>query len=437
MDTQIRYDAGAARRSMSVLQFLLRDYHPRNFAVRLWSGTTWEAEPGQPTRFTLVINRPGALRAMFLSGSERSFGQAYVYNLFDIEGSLDDAFPMAEYLMKLQAGVPDRIRLAVQLLRLPADDVPGSGRQAARLSGALHSLERDRQAVTYHYDTSNDFFACFLDQRMVYSCAYFSSPEEDLDTAQGHKLEYICRKLRLKQGDRLLDIGCGWGGLILHASKHFGVTALGITLSEPQAHLANERIRKEGLADRCRAEVQDYRQCGGPESFDAIVSIGMVEHVGERKLPEYFGQAWRLLRPGGVFLNHGIAERLDRHGAATDSFTQAYVFPDSDPVPIGLSTYAAEKAGFEVRDVESLREHYALTLRHWVRRLEAHKEEALRVADDATYRIWRMFMTASARGFESGINSVYQSLLAKPAGGKSGLPLTRDDWYRSGSAVIR
>jgi cyclopropane-fatty-acyl-phospholipid synthase len=248
-----------------------------------------------------------------------------------------------------------------------------------------------------------------------------------LETAQKRKLDYICRKLRLQKGDRLLDIGCGWGGLIIYAAKKYKVSALGITLSEPQAKLANERIQKEGLSDRCRAEVRDYRQVDGAGSFDKIVSIGMVEHVGESKLPEYFSQAWRLLRPGGVFLNHGIAHPPP--ATRGQSFSQAYVFPDSEPVPISASTRIAEEVGFEVRDVESLREHYWLTLRHWVRRLEAHHEDAVRVTDEATYRVWRLFMSASAYRFRTGFYNIYQSLLVKPDRGISGLPLTRADWY--------
>jgi cyclopropane-fatty-acyl-phospholipid synthase len=423
-------DAGTARGCMSILQDLLRDYHPRNFAVRLWNGTTWDAEAGEPTLFTMVICRPGALRAMLLSGGERALGHAYVSKCFDIEGDLADAFPMAEYLLRLRLTIRRKIGIGVRLLRLPADDVSGAGRRAARLSGEIHSVERDRQAVTYHYDTSNDFFRLFLDRHMVYSCAYFDSPNEDLDSAQERKLDYICRKLRLKEGQRLLDIGCGWGGLIRFAAKNYGVTALGITLSEPQARLANARIREDKLGDRCRAGVRDYRQVGDTESFDAVVSIGMVEHVGERMLPEYFGHARRLLRPGGVFLNHGIARAVGVDGDRTGSFSQAYVFPDSDPVSLNVSTRVAEEAGFEVRDVESLREHYALTLRHWVRRLESHREEAIRATDEATYRTWRMFMTASALEFDAGRNNVYQSLFVKSDNGRSGLPLTRAAWYR-------
>jgi cyclopropane-fatty-acyl-phospholipid synthase len=420
----------AAMRGMSVLQFLLKDHHPRDFAIRMWDGSTWDEEAGQPRRFTMVIRHPGALRKMFSSTSERTLGQSYIYDDFDIEGVLENAFPMAEHLSRLRLGIADRIRVASLLLRLPSVKTPQLGRQAARLKGTVHSIERDREAVTYHYNTSNDFFALYLDRRMVYSSAYFVAPDEDLDTAQERKLEYICRKLRLQPGERLLDIGCGWGGLIIYAAERYGVTALGITLSELQAELANERIRQKGLADRCKVEVRDYRQVDGAGSFDKLASIGMVEHVGEPMLPEYFRHAWRLLRPGGVFLNHGIAYRHEQLKDLSRSFSDAYVFPDGDPAPIDVCTRIAEGVGFELRDVECFREHYMLTLRHWVRRLESHHDQAVRVSDEATYRTWRLFMSASAHAFETGTYNVYQLLLVKPDRGKCGLPLTRADWYQ-------
>jgi cyclopropane-fatty-acyl-phospholipid synthase len=213
----------------------------------------------------------------------------------------------------------------------------------------------------------------------------------------------------------------------MHAAARYGVTALGVTLSEPQDRLANERIRDAGLSDRCRAEVMDYRTIPGDGSYDKIASIGMVEHVGEERLHDYFAAAWRLLRPRGVFLNHGIAHPPRKIRGA--SFSESYIFPDSQPVPIAVYTQVAEAVGFEVRDVESLREHYMLTLRHWVRRLEARHVEAVQATDESTYRAWRVFMAVSAHLLEAGTYNIYQSLLLKPNGGESGLPLTRADWY--------
>jgi cyclopropane-fatty-acyl-phospholipid synthase len=264
---------------------------------------------------------------------------------------------------------------------------------------------------------------------MVYSCGYFRSPDDSLDLAQEQKLDLICRKLRLKSGERLLDIGCGWGALIIHAARHYGVQALGITLSQAQAQLAAERIRQAGLQDRCRAEVRDYRDVTQEDAFDKIVSVGMFEHVGERMLPEYFARAFRLLRPGGVFLNHGIAESpfKPRRG---DSFVNRYVFPDGELLPLHVTLRAAEQAGWEVRDVESLRQHYALTLDHWVRRLEANADDARRIVGDIHYRIWRLYMTGGAHRFRANWMSVFQTLLSKPDRGLSAVPLTREDWYR-------
>lgn len=419
----------AAQISLSLIQDILGAAHSDNFAVRLWDGTTWESIPGQPAHFTLVLQHPGALRKMFLPPSELNLGEAYIYNDFDIEGDIEAVFPLAQHFTEKGWGSIERLRFGKRLLSLPKDEPPRNVKQAAHLNGVRHSKERDRQAVTYHYDRSNDFYALWLDRRMVYSCAYFATSDDDLDTAQEQKLDYICRKLRLRPGERLLDIGCGWGGLVLHAVQHYGVEAYGITLSQQQASFAQERINEAGLADRCRVEVRDYRELTEPNSYDKVVSVGMFEHVGKARLSTYFRQAWHLLRPGGVFLNHGIACSGSAPEQQMSEFVDRYVFPDGELVPISTTLQSAEKNGFEVRDVESLREHYAHTLRHWVQRLEAQADEARRLTDEVTYRIWRLYMAGSAYSFQSGQNNVYQSLLAKPDSGDSRLPLTRADWY--------
>jgi len=418
-----------SQKCLSLLRDLLGDLRPRDFAVRLWDGSTLEEEPGEPRRFTMVLKHPGALRALFRSPSELSLGEAYLYDDFDIEGDIGSAFALADHLVHEQRGMAERLRFARQLLALPSQDRTRAVRPANRLSGLRHSRSRDRLAVTYHYDMSNAFYSLWLDDRMIYSCAYFASPGEDLDAAQERKLDYICRKLRLRSGERLLDIGCGWGGLVLHAALRYGVEALGITLSRPQAELANERIRRASVAGRCRVEVSDYRDVDGSEIFDKLVSVGMFEHVGESRLAEYFGRAFRLLRPGGVFLNHGIARNPAFPPVPGPSFTDHYVFPDGELVPLSASLRAAEAKGFEVRDVENLREHYVLTLRHWVQRLEARREEACRAVGEMAYRLWRVYMAGAAHKFRMCRNSVYQVLLVKPDRGASGLPLTRADWY--------
>ena len=304
--------------------------------------------------------------------------------------------------------------------------------------GQKHSINRDKQAIQYHYDVSNEFYQLWLDEKMVYSCGYFADANESIDSAQSRKLDYICRKLRLQPGERLLDIGCGWGALILHAAKHYGVEALGVTLSEKQLALANERITAAGLADRCRAELQDYRNVDESQPFDKIVSIGMVEHVGRENLGIYFEKAYRLLKPGGVFLNHGItllSAPLESLYEPKDSFVQQYVFPDGDSQPIAYVLDVAAKANFEVRDVESLREHYALTLKHWLARYEAHSQTILDMMGPQGYRQWRIYLAGARWVFESGYNSIHQALLYKSIDGDTAhgfLPLTRDDWYQDG-----
>jgi cyclopropane-fatty-acyl-phospholipid synthase len=366
---------------------------------------------------------------MVLPPSELNLGEAYIYNDFDIEGDIEAVFPIADKFLEGGWGKAEQVRYGKRLLSLPKTAQPRPSDAAAKLRGAHHSKERDRQAVTYHYDRSNDFYALWLDRRMVYSCAYFATPGDDLDTAQERKLDYICRKLRLAPGERLLDIGCGWGGLVIYAVQHYGVEAYGITLSQPQAELAQQRIQQTGLAEHCRVEVADYRDVNEANTFDKIVSVGMFEHVGEALLPTYFKQAWHLLRPGGVFLNHGIAHNATLQAQSGPTFVNRYVFPDGELVPISNTLRAAEVSGFEIRDVESLREHYILTLRHWVRQLEARADEARSLTSDITYRIWRLYMSSSAYAFQVGRNNIYQTLLAKPDHGSSRLPLTRADWY--------
>lgn len=410
------------------LQTLLGDLPSIDFAVRLWDGSLWGASPAE-ARFTWVLNHPGALRRMFWPLNELSLGEAYIFGDFDIEGDLEAAFSLGDQLLERHWSWREKLQMGKALRRRSQGDRQDGGRRPARLHGAAHSRRRDSEAVTYHYDVSNDFYRLWLDQRMVYSCGYFTAESDDLDKAQEGKLDYICRKLRLRPGERLLDLGCGWGGLILHAARKYGAQSVGITLSRPQAELANERIRAAGLADRCRAEVRDYREIEEWGGFDKLVSVGMFEHVGESRLPEYFERAWRLLRPGGVFLNHGITKSLAHPDPPGPSFIDQYVFPDGELLPIATTVKTAEICGFEVRDLESLREHYALTLRHWVRRLEAQYEKARRLTNEVTCRIWKLYMAGSAHGFRIGRINVYQALLSKPDGADSRLPLTRDDWY--------
>jgi cyclopropane-fatty-acyl-phospholipid synthase len=417
----------AVASSFDFLGDVLSGYGPRDFAVRAWDGSVWEPEAGQPARFTLVLQHPGAVRKMFWPPRPHTLGESYIYDDIDIEGDMHGFFAVIAHLRVIRPGLGQRLRWLKRLFALPGGERPRSGRQAAQLSGSIHSRERDREAISYHYDVSNDFYQLWLDRRMIYSCAYFDDAGDDIDRAQERKLDYICRKLRLLPGDRLLDIGCGWGGLVMYAAQQYGVHALGITLSRQQAELAQQRIRQAGLQDRCRVEYQDYREVSG--TFDKLVSIGMFEHVGGKMLPIYFQKAYSLLRPGGVFFNHGIALSGWEGKPRGQAFSQRYVFPDGELKPIHITLKAAEQTRLEVRDVESLREHYMLTVKNWLSRLEARAEEARKLTNETTYRIWRFYLAGAYDGFRAVRINLYQTLLVKPDRGISGLPLTRADWY--------
>jgi cyclopropane-fatty-acyl-phospholipid synthase len=333
------------------------------------------------------------------------------------------------------------------LLALPRRDAPDDVR-AARSEGVVahvgqpHHPSRDRAAIRFHYDVGNDFYALWLDARMVYSCAYYRQPSDSIDEAQRAKLDLICRKLRLRAGDRLLDVGCGWGALIIHAVLHYDVSALGITLSDAQATLARERIAAAGLEQRCRVEIRDYRALPPDAQFDRIASVGMIEHVGADHLDAYFTALHRALAPGGLLLNHGIVSLKEARPAGPltwlesrlwrrDAFIHQYVFPDGKLTAFQAVIAAAEAAGFETRDVESLREHYALTLREWVARLLQHQDRATALTSERIFRIWRLYMTASAHAFARGRINVLQTLLGKPdADGRVEVPMTREDLLR-------
>lgn len=432
-----------ARVTRAILTDLFGPPAKRTFAVRLWDGSVELPTARYTPRFTLVLRRPGALRRMLLPPSKLALGEAYLRDDFDVEGDVDEATNLAGAIAARLRSPAVLARLLARLRALPTDDLPDSQsngcRAALRLPGWRHSRKRDAAAVRFHYDAGNDFYTLWLDERMVYSCAYFSTGAEDIDAAQEAKLDYICRKLRLKPNESLLDIGCGWGSLMRYAAERYGVRATGITLSEHQADLACRHLNEAGLGDRCRVEVRDYRDLAGEATFDKVVSVGMFEHVGRAKLPTYFAEAYRLTRPGGLFLNHGIvtlspipapARLVASAFRSQTSFIQRYVFPDGELVTPGEVLRFAEAAGFETRDLESLREHYALTLRHWVRRLEARHGEAVRLASEQTYRVWRLYMAACARAFVTGRIGVIQTLFSKT--GRDGicrLPLTRGDLY--------
>jgi cyclopropane-fatty-acyl-phospholipid synthase len=385
-------------------QDLARFVPDRPFELRFWDGTAVPATRAPAT--TLTIHSPRALAYALHAPSQLGLGRAYVAGAIDAE-DLDALVTVADTWQPPALPLRARARLLLDAARaagtMSPPRVPAS---ELKPSGPLHSRRRDAQAVRHHYDVSNDFFALFLDRSMTYSCAFFSRSDDhgSLEGAQMAKLELTCQKLALEPGQRVLDVGCGWGGFAIHAASRHGVSVVGITLSEPQAELARQRVRAAGLEDRVTVRVQDYRELDG-EQFDAICSIGMVEHVGGERIDLYARQLAHLLRPGGRLLNHGIARLYE---APTGGFNRRYVFPDSDPLPLSRVLLALERAGFVTEHVEGFRRDYAETLRHWARRLDERLDEAVRMAGSERVRVWRLYLRAARRSFESGYLSIYQ-----------------------------
>lgn len=437
--------AHGATEAAALLRHLFRNFDA-SFALRLWEGTTLRLgkapETAADPRFTLVCANPGVVRALVLGRDPLRLAEAYFRGDFDIEGDFFAALGLKDQLQSLRLSFRDRLGMLLRASRLPSPESgglhPGQARglRHARTSKA-HSKAGDREAIQFHYDVSNAFYALWLDPAMVYSCAYFEQPDDSLDQAQQAKLDHICRKLRLQPGDRFLDIGCGWGALVLHAARNYGVHAHGITLSQRQLELARERIREAGLEDRVTVELRDYRDLHGDGVYDKVASVGMFEHVGLQNLPAYFSVVHRLLTPAGLFLNHGITHDVEGWEKTLSSeFINRYVFPDGQLDTVSNVQRVMERARFEIRDVEALRPHYALTLRHWVARLERQHAQALEHVSESTYRVWRLYMAACALEFESGEIGVYQ-ILAGKHGSTPALPLTRRHLYPALKALSR
>ncbi|HUQ28320.1 MAG TPA: class I SAM-dependent methyltransferase [Usitatibacter sp.] len=331
---------------------------------------------------------------------------------------------------ELEGDVREAIRSAVEIARA----MPQSLFKSQGPTNARHTRRGDREAIQHHYDVSNDFYRLWLDPGMVYSCAYFKDEDDSLAAAQLQKLDHICTKLMLKPGDRFLDIGCGWGALVIRAAQKYGVDATGITLSENQHRLAQERIREAGLEGRCRVLLQDYRDARGEGVYDKIASVGMFEHVGLRNLPVYFNTVRRLLKEKGLFLNHGITAMDTRNravGLGAGEFIGRYVFPHGELPHLHLVVHDMANQHLEVHDVEGLRAHYAKTLGHWSDNYEAKLEEAVEAAGERTARIWRVYLAGCAHAFEQGWISIYQILASKQTKpGRADVPLTREWMYR-------
>lgn len=413
------------RVAAAVLRLIFGEAYARNFSVRLWDGTLMAAE--RTSLFTLGVTSAGALRAAFTLPVDLHAGRAFAAGLLtvdgDVEASVDEIYSALERLRK-----PQLLLLLNLLLRLPKERIPAL--REARLSGRRHSRERDRAAIGFHYDQPLEFYRTFLDDNLVYSCAYFDDGISSLGDAQIAKIDHILRKVRLRRDERLLDIGCGWGALVIRAAKEYGAQVVGVTLSVSQYEEAQRRIAAAGLENRARVELWDYRELP-VTAFDKIVSVGMFEHVGRAKLRKYFTTAFDLLKPGGLFLNHGIAgQDRGRRGSKSSGFIERFIFPDGELVAISDALLVAERAGFEIRDVENLREHYTRTLRAWVSNIESHCAEAIAAGGEESYRAWRLYLAGSAQGFRTGRIGLFQALLAKPeADGRVPLPPTRRDLY--------
>jgi cyclopropane-fatty-acyl-phospholipid synthase len=402
---------------------------PREIALRCWDGTEVPAETDSPVA-VLVINHPGALRQMTWPFDKLAFSEAYIFGDVDVEGDLE-AF--SHYLLRvrrrwLARSWGEKIALLRRIRSLPKQANP-RGDYAAKLQGAQRTKGRDKQAVEFHYDgPPSEFYAIWLDPRMLYTCAYYGSPDEGLDAAQERKLEHVCRKLQLRPGERFLDVGCGWGGLIVHAAKHHGVDATGVSISREQIKWCERLIEREGLGDRCRVVYSDYRDLPETPQFDKAATVGVVEHFGPA-VPNLLNKIYRLLRPGGLYLQHSITRRPFSKLPPWRAFALKYIWPDIELMPIDWYCTELARAGLEIRDVESLREHYIRTLREWTRRLEIGRAEALRYVDEVRYRIYRLYLAGGALGFRNGLYNLHQVLTVKAEDRESGLPLTRKAWY--------
>ncbi len=377
----------------------------RPFTVEFWDGTRLVASNGNGPTF--YVRAPSAAAHALLAPGQLGLGRAYVSGAIEVS-DIDDVIELLDNWQPPPLEGGDKARLLLGALQAAGLNRPPK-RPAAELrpSGTRHSKERDAEAVRHHYDVSNEFFSLFLDDSMTYSCAVFSRGAETLEAAQEEKLEMVARKLALKEGDRVLDVGCGWGSFPLWAATRHGASVVGITLSPPQAERARERAESAGVGDRVEIRVMDYRDLVG-ERFDAIASIGMVEHVGEAQIDVYARTLAGLLEPGGRLLNHGIA-RLRHSDPEAGPFSERYVFPDAEPLHLSRVLLALERAGFVSRHVEEFGDDYAETLRHWAQRLDQNLDDAVRLAGPERLRVWRLYLRMARRGFESGFLSIYQA----------------------------
>jgi cyclopropane-fatty-acyl-phospholipid synthase len=401
----------AALRTTEPLRRELATTRPeRPFTITFWDGTELPATNGGGP--ALHVRSPEALAHALRAPGQLGLGRAYVSGAIEVD-DIDEAMAAILNYKPPPIDRSTQLRLAVAAARAMGPvKPPPVPEMELRPRGRRHSIERDRRSVRHHYDVSNDFFALWLDASMTYSCAFFSRDGSSLEAAQKAKLDLICTKLALEKGERMLDVGCGWGSLATYAAREYGVSVTGITLSEPQAKLARQRAQEAGVGDRVDIRVTDYRELRD-EPYDKIASIGMVEHVGSVQIDEYAHTLARLLRPGGQLLNHGIA-RLRVGEPEAGPFSERYVFPDAAPLHLSRIQTAIERAGLETHHVEGFREDYAETLKHWARRLDEHHEEGERLVGPERMRVWRLYLRAARNNFVSGFTSVYQVRSSRP-----------------------
>jgi cyclopropane-fatty-acyl-phospholipid synthase len=420
-------DAKYINATVRIVKRLLTDFQGA-IALRLWNGAHFVVGQTAP-KFTLVVRDPAVLRKLVMKRNPITLADAYFRGLVDFEGDLYAGLRLKPYLQKLSLPVRSRVALVLDALRLPVK-LAISTEPHTQKHSHLHNRLSDKAAISFHYDVSNDFYKLWLCDEMVYSCAYFESEETTLVQAQRNKLDHVCRKLRLKPGERFLDIGCGWGAMVCWAAQHYGVKAHGITLSQRQFDYATERVNRLGLQGLVTIALCDYRDVEGEGIYDKISSIGMFEHVGLANLTAYNATVMRLLRPGGLFLNHGITHDEEGwHPTLDAEFINRYVFPGGELDTISNILRGMEQATFEIHDVENLRMHYAMTLRAWVKRLEANHEAALNYVSEDAYRVWRFYMAACAMEFEAEGTGIYQVLASKRGTHSLPVPLTRNDLY--------
>jgi len=421
---QKREDSNAAH---LILRRLFKGYKG-GFAIRLWDNSILNIGNGL-SAFTLTIHSSSVLRDLVLFSDPIRLAEAYFDGVVEVSGDFNAAMGLRYYLENLKLPFQDKISLVLRAISL-GNHKTKSRIKTKKLSNAVR--QNDVESIAFHYDVSNEFYKLWLDERMVYSCAYFETPEQELEAAQCNKLDYVCRKLRLQKDESYLDIGCGWGALVCWAAKHYGVRAHGITLSRNQFEYASEEVKRQGLEDKVTIEMRNYRDLLLEPAYDKVSSIGMFEHVGLKNLPGYFSIVRQVLKPGGLFLNHGItSDEPDWNRGTSTQFINSHVFPDGELDIVSNIQRRMEDACFEIFDVESLRPHYAFTLRHWVSRLDAKSEEIIRLVGERTYRIWRLYMTGSALQFEQGATGIYQILAVRKENGFPNLPLTRRDLYTS------